>query len=433
MDNFELDPEFDLSARGRLRRWMMRVINTRYILIALVLHILALVLFGGIILFEALQTKGMFESSNQVFVPTPPGIPPPPATLTPMDVSVEVKLTAAPKPPATVIATDSLSPQFTVPIPEIAMVYSPELEISNDHSQPKVTDDVARLKGVRSFLEGGVAGGSGKRGVSGKGKQTIATFTCYVAKYSGGDWSCNFGTLADGRWYSNCIYNLMTQIDRWTQGKVKANLKPEALNLAHREWIDKVKPPFIFMTGHKDFTFSEAEIENVRQYLMLGGVLWVDNSLPGRRSRFDLAIRREMKRVLPDRKFEVVRKDHRVFASYFQIPGPPSGVNFYQEPIEVINVGGEVAVFYTMNAYSDLWETALTHKDTIDMGQEWSPSQAAYFPRSGHFAVGPEHYPFFRNVTRDSVVASYQLGINIVIHLLTRFQDRFIALPQGDL
>ncbi len=259
--------------------------------------------------------------------------------------------------------------------------------------------------------------------------------------------------MADNRWYSNCIYNLMLQIERWSQGRVKAHLKPEALKLADREWIEKIKPPFVFITGHKSFKFTQAEKDNLREYLMLGGALWVDNSLPGRRSRFDVSLRRELTgrdaagrsvpgadAVLPDREFETIPNDHPVYKSssaHFDFRnGPPAGMNFYREPVECVKIGGEVAVFYTLNAYSDMWETGLTPKDEVDSAGEWSPSNRTWYYRDGPhwwymYRTG-QGQKWFRNLSREGIIPCYQFGINIVIHLLTRFQDKFMTLPRGN-
>ncbi len=453
MARIELDPLFDQSPKARLKRWLHRVINTRYLLIAVILHLVGIFLFGGHVVFEALDLKGIFENEGEVLVAIPQTAPPPPPTVVEQEKKMEVKVAPDPTKVVARIASSKLTADFNVPPPDIPMVVADSLEVQSDQNVRDLLQktEINRLQGVRQFHEQGVTGEHGKPGASGKGRQTVAKFTCYVAQYSGGDWDCNFGALADDRWYGNCLFNLMTQIDRWSQGRVKANLLPEALKLSSRDWIDKVKPPFIFITGHRDFYFTEAEAKNLREYLMLGGALWIDNAYPGRRSLFDIAIRREMKKILPDRDFEPINNSHPVFNNYFNFPAPPAGMNFYKEPVEVIKIGGEVSVFYTLNAYSDLWEAALTPKDEIDLGMDWSPSQQMNYPRWGpHFnyyaptqngnvyttgssySTGIQNqYEFFRNVNRQSVVSAYQFGINIVIFLLTRYQDSFLTLPQG--
>ncbi len=450
--NFDFDPLFDMSLQARLKRFAIRVINTRYFFYALLIHIVVLVIFGGKVVFEAIQAKEDFNSEGE-FLVVVPSRPLPPPVVSPPGKAFEVKISVKPlERTMTLISIQKLSTEFHVPPPEIPVVVPETLTLKTDEKTgPKIDNiDLARLAGVQHFHEGGVIGAGGKLGATGRGKQTVAKFTCYVAQYTGGDWDCNFGKIAEDRWYGNCIYNLMQQINRWTHGRVNAELKPEALKLSNREWIDKIKPPFIFITGHQDFTFNETEVQNLREYLMLGGALWVDNSLPGRGSRFDIALRREMKKVLPDRDFEPIDNSHPVFRECFNLQGPPDGMNFYKEPVEVIKIGGEVAVFYTLNSYSDLWETALTPKDEVDLGVDWSPSLRGSIgrwgphynhPYSGEYVFATQYsynylfnnaYHFFRNVNRESIVTAYQFGINIVIHLITRFQDKFMMLPRSE-
>jgi hypothetical protein len=426
MADNDLDPIFDTSPHARMVRLARRVINSRYLFIALIIHVVALAIFGGKVVFEAINAKGLFESEGEIFVAGPPGgPPPPPASEQTIDIKVQ-----KPTKIVTQISTPKVSTEFNLPPPQLPVIMNDALDIKVDENAKErlAKAEAARWGQMKGFHEAGVTGAGGKGGASGKGRQTVAKFTCYVVQYQGGDWDSNFGQTDGTRWYGNCIYNLMLQIGRWTQGRVKANLVPQALKLSDSEWLEKYKPPFVFMTGHKDFRLSEKEVENLRQYLMLGGALWVDNSLPGRRSRFDLALRREMKRVLPDRDFEPIASTHPLFFSYFQFGGTPPGMNFYNEPVEVVKIGGEVAVIYTLNAYSDLWETGLTEKDEVDMGRDWSAKNQNWYNREGpHF----RNTMFFRNNTKDGIVNAYKFGINITVYLLTRFQDKFMTLPKG--
>lgn len=449
--NYDFDPLFDMSFQARLKRFAMRVINTQYLFIALLIHIVILGIFGGKIVFEAIQARGVFDNEGKILIVTPSRPPqPPPSGASQQEKTLKVKVAVKPTDRTmTPISSQKLSVEFPVP-PPISLVVPDAIESKTDENVSPTIDggEVARWSQVQKFWQGGIVGVDGKPGASGHGKQTVAKFTAYVAQYAGGDWDCNFGKLAEDAWYGNCVSNLMLQIDRWTHGRVKAEIKPEALKLSSREWIDKVKPPFIFITGHQDFILTDAEVQNLREYLMLGGALWVDNSLSGKGSRFDIALRREMKRVLPERDFETIDNNHPVFKTYFNFPGPPQGMNFYKEPVEVVKIGGEVAVFYTLNAYSDLWETGLTSKDEPNLEVDWSPSLKAYISRWGphyNYVYGREEYlfaqqynynylfnnayHFFRNVDRESIVTAYRFGINVVVYLVTRFQERFMMLP----
>ncbi|NUN93626.1 MAG: DUF4159 domain-containing protein [Verrucomicrobiae bacterium] len=435
MADNDFDPIYDASPKARMIRFARRVINTRYLFIALLIHVIGLAILGGKVIFEAVAAKGLFESEGDIYVAGPPsGAPPPPPPPPSGEQAVDIKV-QRPTQIATVISTPKVSAEFNLPPPQVPMIMNQALEIKVDEGARERLGkaEAARWGQVRAFHEAGVEGAGGKRGATGSKRSTVAKFTCYVVEYAGGDWDSNFGVTDGARWYGNCIYNLMLQIGRWTSGRVKANLLPHSLKLSDSEWLEKIKPPFVFMTGHKDFRLTDKEVENLREYLMLGGALWVDNSLPGRRSRFDIALRREMKKVLPERDFEPIAPSHPLFSSYFNFPAPPPGMNFYDEPVEVVKIGGEVAVIYTLNAYSDLWETGLDEKNEVDTQRDWNKKNQNWYYRWGpHYQrSGYQQGIFFRNNTRDSVVKAYEFGINITIYLLTRFQEKFMTLPRG--
>lgn len=70
--------------------------------------------------------------------------------------------------------------------------------------------------------------------------------------------------------------------------------------------------PILFMTGHYDFELSQQEVDNLRNYLKRGGFLFC-SAAAGLRP-FDIALRREMKKVLPDSDFIRLPPSHPIFA-----------------------------------------------------------------------------------------------------------------------
>lgn len=77
--------------------------------------------------------------------------------------------------------------------------------------------------------------------------------------------------------------------------------------------------PFLYMTGHDDFRLSDDEREGLRKFLAAGGFLLADSCCGN--IAFGLAFRREMARVLPDSKLEVLGASHPVFSSFETIAG----------------------------------------------------------------------------------------------------------------
>ena len=81
-------------------------------------------------------------------------------------------------------------------------------------------------------------------------------------------------------------------IDKLSRDKIRAKPQPVPLDLSNWDEIGSKKPPFIFFTGHRDFKLTDQEVKNLGEYLRSGGCIWGDSSLPGQRSRFDIAFRR---------------------------------------------------------------------------------------------------------------------------------------------
>ncbi len=232
--------------------------------------------------------------------------------------------------------------------------------------------------------------------VSGRGKAIKATFTPILARYARGDWNKDPKSLP----------NLMREVSR--RSNVNANEKPKLVSVSSKEIFDC---PFVYFTGTRDFVFTTQEVENLREYLLKGGLVGADNGLPGRRSRFDIAFRREMKRVLADRDFEPVPMGHPIFGSFYTFNEVPSAMNYRADPLEMIKIDKRMAVIYTLNDYGDLWETRFNAKGEPDgsLDEQWESNLG---PHWGNWQ--------FENLNEETIEAAYRLGINIVAYLLTR-------------
>ena len=162
----------------------------------------------------------------------------------------------------------------------------------------------------------------------------------------------------------------------------------------------------------------------MRKYLLQGGSIWADNGRPGRRSLFDIAFRREMKRVLPDRNFKQIGMEHPVYKSFFQFKKVPEGMNWRDEPIEVIEIDRRAVVLYTLNDYGDLWETRLREDGTVDTSLDenwhyvWGPHwHSAY--HGGRQKRWRDPRPDYENLNEESINNACKLGVNVVVYFLT--------------
>ncbi len=348
--------EESASLRGGVWFVVLAVLRSRYCVMSLCIYTVLLIILGRIVISEFAHLKGTFEEAEQLIVlpeRTPP--PPRPQQEQPSAETRDVQVSATtPTAQSTVarLTVDAPSSFVRPPTPLVAATVRPgEIKVQTDLTRQIEVARIARLIGVRDFQE------TWKVQNYRNPRQVKAEFTFFQAKYQDGDWNCNPGALP----------NMMLQIRRWSSDRIKANMHPEVLDVGTEQLFD-LKPPFVYLTGHKDFKLLDTEVRNLRDYLMLGGAVWADSALAGRRSRFDVAFRREMKRVMPDRDFEIVDLNHPMFNTFFRNIDLPSGMNYYQEPVEIINIGEEIAVIYTLNGYGHFWEARLNNDDNIEWG-----------------------------------------------------------------
>jgi hypothetical protein len=136
--------------------------------------------------------------------------------------------------------------------------------------------------------------GWGKGSGSGSGTRSREfEFVAYIGQY--GDpkksgWNSTISTVGDAKDVINngSLPNLLAYMSTRSKNKVRTNYdKVKAIKLDSQE-LFSVKPPFIFMTGSKDFRLTDAEVENLRKYVRLGGAIWGDALGAGQEFAFRL-------------------------------------------------------------------------------------------------------------------------------------------------
>jgi len=119
---------------------------------------------------------------------------------------------------------------------------------------------------------------------------------------------------------------------------------------------------FVHVTGHGRISFTPDEARNLREYLLGGGFLHVDDNYG-----LDESFRREISKVFSDRELIELPFDHPIYHCFFDFPGglpkihehdggPPHGYGIIHE--------GRVVLFYSYNTdLGDGWESAEVHND----------------------------------------------------------------------
>lgn len=244
-------------------------------------------------------------------------------------------------------------------------------------------------------------------------------FTAYIGRYNG-NWNSTV-SVSQGEITAGSLPNLLYVTSKWTKDRIKTNERNvKAIPLDSPE-LFLTKPPFIFLTGTRDFKLTEAEVENLRNYVKVGGAIWGDGSVPGERSAFDRAFRREMEKVVGgEERFQPIDEKHPALADgYFpKVRELPPGINHYREPIQVLRKNGEIAVIYTRNDYGDMWQIGLDKEGKIDLSRNASGQYIAMNP-----TLWENRGIYVRNIGQPEVEQAYKFGINMIVHLLTRWDS----------
>ena len=281
---------------------------------------------------------------------------------------------------------------------------------------------------IANFTSGWAKGGTASFSQPLKSREF--EFTAYLAKYQGGDWASTV-RIEDGQITGGSLPNLLYVITKLSRRKIHAEPQAQPLDLSSDEIFVK-KPPFIWFTGHRDFKLTDKEVEVLGEYLRRGGCIWGDSSLPGQRSRFDIAFRREMLRLVPDpnQAWQPLPANHAIFTKtyYSEIRAIPPGINFYDEPIYTLTgYGGEIAVIYTANDYGDMWQFGIDEKGEIDLSRDEKKRLVAVNEEMWH-----RRNLYFRNIEPKALFDTYKFGTNVIIHLLTRWEDKIRNVPMGN-
>ncbi len=79
--------------------------------------------------------------------------------------------------------------------------------------------------------------------------------------------------------------------------------------------VDIFDYPFIHMTGHGNVFFSVEEAENLRNYLMSGGFLHIDDNYG-----IDQYIRKEIVKIFPNKELKELPANYPIFSYVYKFP-----------------------------------------------------------------------------------------------------------------
>lgn len=180
--------------------------------------------------------------------------------------------------------------------------------------------------------------------------QEIATL-----KYDGG-----------GDWYANptALPNLI----KFCNQHINTTLK-ETPQEVESESVEIFQYPYVYMTGHGNVYFSEKAVENLRNYLISGGFLHIDDNYG-----IDNYLRPELKKLFPDKELVELPAQHPIFDVQFNFPnGIPKIHEHDGKPPQAFGIfeNNRLVLLYTYE--TDLgngWENPEIHNNPEEVRQK---------------------------------------------------------------
>lgn len=173
-----------------------------------------------------------------------------------------------------------------------------------------------------------------------------------LLKYNGGgDWYANPTSLPN--LIKFCNSNIGTHI----------NSKPATVEPGS---TDIFQYPFLHMTGHGNVIFNDNEVENLRNYLLSGGFLHIDDNYG-----MNQYIRKEIKKLFPDKELVEIPANHPIFSSAYPFPNGLPKIHEHdglRPQAFGIFENDRLVLLYTYECdLGDGWESEEVHHDPEDV------------------------------------------------------------------
>jgi hypothetical protein len=176
-----------------------------------------------------------------------------------------------------------------------------------------------------------------------------------ILKYKGG-----------GDWYSNptALPNLV----KFCNDNINTNIN-ENIQTVEANSIDIFQFPMLHMTGHGNVFFNDEGSKNLRDYLISGGFLHIDDNYG-----MEPYVRKELKKVFPNNDLIEIPKDHAIFNSAYKFPnGLPKIHEHDGKAPQAFGIFHETRLILLFTFETDLgdgWEDREVHNDSEDVREK---------------------------------------------------------------
>ena len=194
-------------------------------------------------------------------------------------------------------------------------------------------------------------------------KKLLFLFVCFITLTSFGQNTYQIAVLkynGGGDWYANptALPNLIAFSNKNIGTNIKAD--PATVEIGSSDIFNY---PFLHMTGHGNVVFNTSETENLRNYLLGGGFLHIDDNYG-----MDPFVRTEIRKVFPETDLVELPTNHPIFNGKYKFKnGLPKVHEHDASPSQAfgIVINGRLVCLYTFESdIGDGWEDEEVHNDS---------------------------------------------------------------------
>ncbi|MBV7268234.1 DUF4159 domain-containing protein [Winogradskyella luteola] len=190
----------------------------------------------------------------------------------------------------------------------------------------------------------------------------LTFFTCLlfsqdvaILKYKGG-----------GDWYSNPT--AMPNLVKYCNDNIDTNIN-ENIQTVEVGSTDIFQFPLLHMTGHGNVFFDDDDAKNLRNYLISGGFLHIDDNYG-----MEPYITKELKKVFPNNELKEIPKDHKIFNSAYSFPNGLPKIHEHDgkapQAFGIFHEGRLVLLFTFESDLGDGWEDQEVHNDPEEIREK---------------------------------------------------------------
>lgn len=162
-----------------------------------------------------------------------------------------------------------------------------------------------------------------------------------------------------GDWYSNPT--ALPNLAKFCNEQIGTTLSEKTPTVTPNS-IDLFDYPMVHMTGHGNVFFSAEDIENLRDYLLSGGFLHIDDNYG-----MDQYVRKEIAKLFPDKEITELAGNHPIFSYHYPFPKGLPKIHEHDNGRPKafgITYEGRLVLLYTIESdLGDGWENPEIHND----------------------------------------------------------------------